>query len=52
MANHTLTVTVSIEVQSNLSYEELVDHFGSEVDYTFNSLEGIEVLNTEILEVE
>ena len=52
MKTHTLTITVNIKVKSNLSYEKLVDEFGSEVDYTFESTDNVKVLETSILEVE
>ena len=52
MKTHYLTVTVNIKVKSNLSKEDIIDQFGSETDYTFESTDDVEVLETEILEVE
>jgi len=52
MKTHYLTVKVQVKVESNLSIEEVIDQFGSETDYTFESTDDVEVLETEILEVE
>ena len=52
MKTHYLTVTVNIEVKSNLSIEDIRDQFGSETDYNFSSTDEVEVIETEILEVD
>ena len=52
MKTHYLTITVQVKVESNLSIEEVIDQFGSETDYNFESTDDVEVLETEILEVE
>lgn len=49
---HYLTVTVSIKVESNLSYEDMIDQFGSETDYDFKSTDDVEILEMQIEEVE
>ena len=52
MKTHYLTVTVNIKVKSNLSIEDVIDQFGSETDYNFSSTDEVEVIETEILEVD
>lgn len=52
MKTHYLTITVQVKVESNLSIEEVIDQFGSETDYNFESTDDVKVLETEILEVE
>ena len=52
MKTHYLTVTVNIKVKSNLSIEDIIDQFGSETDYNFSSTDEVEVIETEILEVD
>ena len=52
MKTYYLTITVQVKVESNLSIEEVIDQFGSETDYNFESTDDVEVLETEILEVE
>ena len=52
MKTHYLTVKVQIKVESNLPIEEVIDQFGSETNYDFESTDDVEVLETEILEVE
>ena len=52
MKTHYLTVTVNIEVESDLPIEDLIDQFGSDTDYEFKSTDDVKVISTEILEVE
>ena len=52
MKTYKLTVTVNIKVKSNLPIEDVIDQFGSETDYNFNSTDEVEVIETEILEVD
>ena len=52
MKTYNLTVTVSIKVKSNLSIEDVIDQFGNETDYNFESTDEVKVIDTEILEVE
>ena len=52
MKTYYLTITVQVKVESNLSIEEVIDQFGSETDYNFESTDDVKVLETEILEVE
>ena len=52
MKTYYLTITVQVKVESNLSIEEVIDQFGSETDYNFSSTDEVEVIETEILEVD
>ena len=52
MKTYNLTVTVNIKVKSNLPIEDVIDKFGSETDYSFSSTDEVEVIETEILEVD
>jgi hypothetical protein len=52
MNTYYLTVKVQIKVESNLSIEEVIHQFGSETDYDFKSTNDVEVLETEIYDVE
>lgn len=51
MKTHYITVTVQIKVQSNLSIEDIIDQFGNDTDYNFTDTEDVEVMETEILEI-
>ena len=52
MKTYNLTVTVNIKVKSNLPIEDIIDQFGSETDYNFSGTDEVEVIETEILEVD
>lgn len=50
MKNHTLYVTVRVEVESQLeSLSKTVTDFETQTSYVFNSTEKVKVLQTEIL---
>lgn len=42
----------TIQQEYNLPIEDVIDQFGSETDYNFSSTDEVEVIETEILEVD
>ena len=49
---YNLSVRINVKVQSDMSVEETIEELQTETDYTIPSTDNVEVIHTELMEVE